>query len=466
MTDTTLAPAQAVGPFLSSRGRTATLTAFWAVLLVLVLRSWTLTYRAPGLLVWTLLALAAFLLTALALRGPKAWADRARVRGPATGWLGIVAGVLLLHTLVPQLLIQGQTVRTVSAVSIIDLVLPFWIAARALVLVWGRRAWLGFAVALPLTLFSGYAAMIPMPGAPYAGALPPLTGSQLALQERLRSHVQRLAVDIGERNAEHYDALERTAAYLDAELHAAGFQVASQSFEAGGRRFRNLHVTIPGDAARDEIIVVGAHYDSAPGSPGADDNASATAALIELARMLRTDRPSRTIRLVAFTNEEPPFFQTAAMGSRVHARTARRERDDIVAMLSLETIGYYSDAQNSQRYPFPLNLFYPDRGDFIAFVGDLASRRLVRRSVDIFRETTPFPAHGIASPAFVPGVNWSDHASFWLYGYPALMITDTAPFRSHDYHTLDDTPAKLDYGRMARVVEGVATLVRRLANPA
>jgi len=445
--------------------RALILSALWAAFLALVLVDWMVTFRVPSLLLWTLAALPLFLLTALASLGEEAWRDRSRVRGPLIGWVAIVAGVALLHALVPRVIVQGQVVRTVTAVSLIDVVVPFWIALRALALAWGRRR-LPFVlgIAVPLVMVAGYLVMIPMPGIAHEGPLPPASPSQQRLAERLRAHVEVLAGAIGERNSARPAGLDSAAAYVERELAASGLRVASHGYAVAGRRFRNLEVAIPGTSEPDRVLVVGAHYDSAPGSPGADDNASATAALIELARLLRADRPAFTIRLVAFTNEEPPFFQAPGMGSRVYASDARRgARGDVVAMLSLETIGYFTDQPGSQRYPFPFNLFYPDRGDFIAFVGDLNSRGLVRSSVRVFRGATAFPAHGVAAPAFVPGVNWSDHGSFWLYGYPALMITDTAPFRSHDYHTIGDSPEKLDYDRMARVVEGVAAVVRALA---
>lgn len=187
--------------------------------------------------------------------------------------------------------------------------------------------------------------------------------------------------------------------------------------------------------------------------------------LLELARLLADESLAATVRFVAFVNEEPPYCFTPEMGSRVYAKQATRQDDNIVAMYSLETMGYYTSTPNSQRYPFPFNLFYPDRGNFIGFVGNLSSRKLVRRSVELFRRHTQFPSHGAAAPGWIPGISWSDHSSFWKYGYPALMITDTAPFRYPYYHTPQDTVDKVDYVRLARVVHGVAQMVRELARP-
>ena len=307
-----------------------------------------------------------------------------------------------------------------------------------------------------------WALMVRMPGRSYAGALAPLTTEEEGSRARLAAHVGALAGRIGERNYRRPAALAEAAAYVEAELAALGYRVTSQPFVAGGQTFRNLEATRPGAGRAEEVIVVGAHYDAVVGTPGADDNASGTAAVLELARLLRDAPLGRTVRFVAFVNEEPPFFLTEHMGSRVYARAAARRGDRIVAMLSLETIGYYSDAPGSQQYPPPLGAFYPRRGDFIGFVGNVASRALVRRSIAAFRAHARFPSQGVAAPSWVPGVFWSDHEAFWREGYPALMITDTAPFRNPAYHSAADTPERVDYPRMARVVHGVAAVVRAL----
>ena len=309
----------------------------------------------------------------------------------------------------------------------------------------------------------GWALMIRMPGRSFAGALPPLSASEDASRARLAVHVTELAGRIGERNFRRPDALDSAAAYVESELAALGYAVVSQPFTVRGQTFRNIEATLPGRGRANEVVVVGGHYDSVVGTPGADDNASGTAAVLELARVLRDDGPERTVRFVAFVNEEPPFFLTEHMGSRVYARAAAQRGDRIVAMFSLETIGYYTSEPRSQKYPPPLNLAYPDRGDFIGFVGNVASRALVRRSVAAFRGHARFPSQGVAAPSWIPGVYWSDHDSFWREGWPAVMITDTAPFRNPAYHSMADTPDRVDYARMARVVHGVAAVVRDLA---
>lgn len=287
--------------------------------------------------------------------------------------------------------------------------------------------------------------MIRMPGTSHAGPLPPLTGEARALTLRLRLHVAALAVQ--ERNVD----LETPARYIEQAFRSQGLEFSVQEFVSAGRRVRNIEAGA-GD------IVVGAHYDTVPGSPGADDNASGVAVLIELAAM------KMPVRLVAFANEEPPYSFGPDMGSWAWAKRARDRGEPIRAMFSLEMLGYYRDTAGSQRYPAPLGLFYPDRADFIAFVGDLGARGLVRRSIGAFRKGAEFPSEGVAAPAFIPGVTWSDHWSFRRHGYPAIMITDTAFYRYPHYHLPNDTPDKLDYERMARVTLGLAAMLNELAN--
>jgi len=183
-----------------------------------------------------------------------------------------------------------------------------------------------------------------------------------------------------------------------------------------------------------------------------------------LARLLQGHNLRRTVRFVFFVNEEPPYFQTSDMGSLVYARQLRHDGVPVSAMISLETIGFYSDAPGTQKYPPVLGWFYPSRGDFIGFVGNADSRDLVRRSIRAFRESTSFPSEGLAAPADWPGVGWSDHWSFWQQQYPALMITDTALFRYPYYHTPSDTSDKVDFGRTARVVAGICRVVASLGN--
>ncbi len=302
-----------------------------------------------------------------------------------------------------------------------------------------------------------------MPGRSHAGSLPPLTEEESAMRDRMREDLRRLAGEIGERHIGRLPALRAAEALIEDAFAQAGYAPVSQPFEARGTTVRNIEIELTGTRDPDEIVVIGAHYDTVPGSPGANDNGSGVVALLEMARQFAGHSFPRTIRFVAFVNEEPPFYQTPEMGSWVYARRARERREDIVAMMSLETIGCYRDEPGTQQYPFPFNWFYPDTGNFIAFVGNVRSRRLVRRTLADFRSHTAFPSEGVAAFGFLPGLGWSDHWSFWRHGYPALMVTDTALFRYAHYHSPADTPDRVDVERMARVVAGLVRVARQWA---
>jgi Zn-dependent M28 family amino/carboxypeptidase len=310
-------------------------------------------------------------------------------------------------------------------------------------------------------VFSGCAVW--MPGESFRGEPPPLTGEQEALASRLRAHVVMLADEIGERNLSHYESLERARAYVVSELTGAGWIVTDHPYDFAGETFHNVEAMLPG-ASDAPGIVVGAHYDSAEGSPGANDNGSGVAALIELGRLLRPCAPAAPLRLVAFANEEPPYFDTGrGMGSAAYVRALGDANARVRCMLSLETMGFYRDEPGTQRYPPGVGLLYPDRGDFIAFVANPASRGCLRRLVGSFRAVATIASEGAALPAGIPGVAWSDHRSFWEAGIPAVMVTDTAPYRDPAYHRASDTPERLDYARLARVVDGLAHALVELA---
>ncbi|MCZ6734140.1 MAG: M28 family peptidase [Gammaproteobacteria bacterium] len=284
-----------------------------------------------------------------------------------------------------------------------------------------------------------------------------------SLAVRLRAHVETLADSIGERNLAHFSALTEAADYIEQIWRNQGYSVTRHEHEIRSKKVANLEATRQGRSP--EIVVVGAHYDSVFGSPGANDNGSGVAAMLELSGYLAKEQPQRTIRFVAFVNEEPPFFKTEAMGSRRYVKMARARGDVIRAMLCLETIGYYRDEPNSQRYPPPLGLFYPNTGNFIGFVSNLRSRALLGQVAAAFRAASDFPAERVATFGWIPGVDWSDHWSFWREGIPAVMITDTAPYRYPYYHTAEDKPDKVDYERLAQVVRGLTAVVRALAHP-
>jgi Zn-dependent M28 family amino/carboxypeptidase len=279
----------------------------------------------------------------------------------------------------------------------------------------------------------------------------------------LRRHIGTLAGTIGERNLWLYPALVQAADYIEGEFRTSGYEPLRQSFEVSRLPVSNIEASVPGTSRATEIVVLGAHYDTVNGCPGANDNGTGVAALLELARRFASRPHRRTIRFVAFVNEEPPFFRTPRMGSVVYANAARVRGDRIVGMLALETMGYYSDARGSQRYPAPVARFYPDVGNFIGFVSNVASGRLLMRARRAFRQRTSFPVQAAAVPGAIPGVGWSDHWSFWHAGYRAMMVTDTAPFRYPWYHTAVDTPDKVSADKLAHVVDGLEHVVTVLA---
>jgi Zn-dependent M28 family amino/carboxypeptidase len=273
--------------------------------------------------------------------------------------------------------------------------------------------------------------------------------------EALRRHVFQLANRIGERNLLRPAALTAAADYIAATWRGQGYQLASQHYQVSGVDCANLEITCPGGARPEQIIVIGAHYDTVPGSPGANDNGSGVAALLELSRLFRAASPALTVRFVAFVNEEPPHFATARQGSMVYARRARRRGDDIRVMLALETMGYFRDQPGSQHYPPLFRYFYPDRGNFLGFVSNLRSRAVMRQVAEIFRAGSDFPLEHAATFSFVPGVSWSDHRSFWRHGYRAFMVTDTAFYRYPYYHSPADTADKVCYDELAGATEGL-----------
>ena len=440
------------------------ITLGWAIALVSFFRYWEVVLRLRGLLFWTVVFLALYLANAAAIHGAALRSLTHPVWRAATIWGMLVLITLAGHLLVPSVRLFGLPVPTIALVGALDVGFPLWIMLRGLTETWpGRERWLVLgAIPIYLLVLMGVF-VIRTPGRAYDGPLAPLTDQEQALRDALERHVRMLSDTIGERHAGTYPALVGARDYLANELARAGFAVDTQAFVVEGQWYHNLEATVPGSSRAEESIVVGAHYDTAEGTPGADDNATGAAALLELARQLAGARPARTLRFVFFPNEEPPFFATDQMGSWAYAARAAARGDRIPAMISLESIGFYSTAAGSQRYPFPFSLFYPDRGDFIAFVGNLDSRGLMRDAIGAFRRSVRFPSQGAAAPAWIPGISWSDHQSFWLHGYQAIMISDTAPFRNPHYHQPGDTADRLDFERMARVVAGLLTVIEQLA---
>lgn len=292
----------------------------------------------------------------------------------------------------------------------------------------------------------------------------PIAAQPQAAGMPLYGHVERLSVKIGSRSVYEYDELTAAKEYILSSLKAMGHTPVLQDYPYRDRIFSNIIVSIPGKTDPGDIVLIGAHYDTVAGTPGADDNASAVALLLEMCRLLRHETPERTLRLVFFTLEEPPVFRSDFMGSAVHAREARSRQENIVAMISLEMLGYYSDEKGGQSFPFPLmSLIYPTTPDFVAVVGNLSSRGLVNNIASSMRKTGGIGVETLSTFSFVPGIDFSDHRSFWKMDYPAVMITDTAFYRNPNYHTEKDTIDTLDFTRMSALLPALVQAAKDLS---
>ncbi len=276
----------------------------------------------------------------------------------------------------------------------------------------------------------------------------------------LQRHVRELAQTHHPRSVDDLRQLDAAGDYVLAQMRSAGATPEVQVYEVEGRQFRNVIARF--GPPRGPLIVVGAHYDACGQTPGADDNASGVAGLLELTRLLAAQPASQPVELVAYTLEEPPYFRTEFMGSFRDARELHRQGREVRMMLSLEMIGFFDDAPDSQRFPMAgLGLLYPDTGNFIAVVGGFRDFRAMRRIKALFEGASDLPVETINAPAFVAGVGLSDHASYWRFGMPAVMVTDTAFLRNPNYHAASDTPETLDYERMAKVVRAVHAVIAR-----
>ena len=279
----------------------------------------------------------------------------------------------------------------------------------------------------------------------------------------LKEYVETLSRDLVPRDAEHPSGLDRTASFIHEQFEKKSDSVEDQPFSTSHFPVRNVRVFFGPDT--DERVVIGAHYDVAGPYPGADDNASGVAGLLELARLLEDEDLPLKVELVSYPLEEPPYFYTRKMGSFVHANSLKEQGIKVRAMIALEMIGYFKDEPGSQTYPlFLLRPFYPSRGNFIAVVGKLFQRKIVRTVRKAMRDATPLPVESINAPRLLPGVALSDHLNYWWAGYQAVMITDTAFYRNPNYHTALDTADTLDYKRMAQVVEGVRAAIATLSD--
>jgi hypothetical protein len=276
------------------------------------------------------------------------------------------------------------------------------------------------------------------------------------LETNLKAHVRHLSEDIGTRTYQETEKLNKAADYIEEKFRSYKCNVRRQSFRNEKSTYYNIEAEVKGTLAGGGMIVIGAHYDTAWGTPGADDNASGVAGVLELARLVSEKPLPYTIRFVAFALEEPPFFRTKNMGSYVYAESLKKEGLKIEGMVSLEMIGYFCDKDGCQYYPLPFfRWFYPNRGNFLAFVGNIRSRQFTLKMKKAFQKSSSLPVESLNTISLVPGVDLSDHLSFWRFGYNAFMITDTAFYRNPHYHAQSDTAEKLDYKKIAEFVKGL-----------
>lgn len=330
-----------------------------------------------------------------------------------------------------------------------------------------RMTWLAvMAVAFAIVALTGLAAWysLAVPGRKHEGPLPPLTAEEEEIAGVLRRHVTAIASV--PHNVIHHAELESSARYIEQALGELGYATVPQVFTVAGRPVRNIEaVREPAHVTEaTATLVLGAHYDSFGDAPGANDNGTGAAVVLELARLLQRWQPRETrVRYVLFVNEEPPYYRTPDMGSLHYARLLSERGERVRGMISFETLGAYSDKPGSQRYPPPFAMIFPSTANFVAIVGLPASRRFLHEVMASFRRHVAFPSIGGVAPDFVPGIGWSDHWAFARQGFPAIMVTDTALFRYPHYHLPSDTPDKVDYGTLARLTKGFERIVRELA---
>ncbi len=282
---------------------------------------------------------------------------------------------------------------------------------------------------------------------------------------RLYEHVKHLSDRIGSRSIHEYEKLEATKHYILSYLKDLGYAPILQDYNYNGKVYSNIIVSIKGAEHPGETIVIGAHYDTVYGTPGADDNASAVAVLLELCRVLKDFSPRKALKLIFFTLEEPPLFRSKFMGSYIYASEAKARGENISAMVCLEMVGYYGDKEGGQTFPLPfMSTVYPSTPNFIAVVGNLTSRNLVEKIKKSINKSSGIPVETLSTVSFVPGVDFSDHRSFWKMGYPAVMITDTAFYRNPNYHSVKDTIDTLNFNKMSSLLVGLVQVAKNLSS--
>lgn len=313
--------------------------------------------------------------------------------------------------------------------------------------------------------------MFSLPGEIIKEPLPPLSDSEKALMEQHREDVFSLSMEIGERNMQHPEAMKKSVEWIKDRFQKAGYKphIQEHSVETGflfggeTKQAHNIIAELPGTERPEDIIILGAHYDSVVGSPGANDNATAMASLLSLAEYFADKPQPCTLRFAAFANEEPPFFASPQMGSYAYARRCHENEEAIKGMIALDGLGYFDTSKGSQEYPAPgIGSIFPDTANFIGLVTRLSDGSLLKKVAKAFREKATIPSYGGALPEMIPGIGWSDHWSFWQFNLPAIMITDTLPFRDPHYHSAGDRPERLNYDRHARITEGLKNVLKEL----
>jgi Peptidase family M28 len=288
----------------------------------------------------------------------------------------------------------------------------------------------------------------------------------IEIRKGMKSDIEYLQ-ELGPRNSENdksYKQLHQCEEWIRQKWESQGYAVKKHTFSIKEKEYSNLEIEIKGRTLPSEIIIISAQYDTLPDSPGANNNGSGVAILFQLSELFRKHTPDRTLRLLNFVNEEDPFFGTEMMGSYQYAKNCRERGEDIRVMLSLDALGIYTDRPGSQKYPFPFSLFYPRRGNFLAFIGDFSSRKYMVETTKGFKKGSSFPIEAGVVPKWVEGAGWSDHQSFWKFDYPGIMVTDTGGFRSSSHTTKEDTMKKLNFEAMSRIVIGMYTCAVHLTS--
>ncbi len=289
------------------------------------------------------------------------------------------------------------------------------------------------------------------------------TKSELKVNsDRLKKHVDMISEQLSPRSHAHTENLNKIAAYISGEFKSSNAIIHQQNFVVNDKEYKNV-IAEYGPASA-QVIIIGAHYDAEGNNPGADDNASGIAGLLELGQLLSKTRVGSRVMLVAYSLEEPPYFGTDSMGSAIHAKTLREKGVSVKLMICLEMIGYFTEEKGTQGFPMPLmRVFYPSVGNFVAVVDQVFSNH-AQQLKKTMSNVISLPVYSINAPTTIPGVDFSDHRNYWKYGYPAIMVTDTAFYRNTAYHSPNDKADRLDYGKMSQVVEGIYSYVKQIAS--